>query len=128
MRTYNYKQLYAIINQLNRTGASITKEEVVEEFTSGRTTSTKEMQPHEWNNMIGTLNLKLRQSSREEQGKDLKRKKVIANMKMAGYSVDEIKLWAEKQKKLPFNQLSTSQLSELIHASQKVKEHFLSKL
>jgi hypothetical protein len=62
-RTYNFKQLYAIIKKLNASGANITKEDLVREFTSGRTTSASEMQPNEWRNMIGALNGKIKTSA-----------------------------------------------------------------
>jgi hypothetical protein len=128
MNKYNQKQLYAILNQLNHLGANLTKEEVVLEFTDCRTTHTNEMQPNEWKNMIGTLNLKIREISSDFQEGDRKRKKILANMRLAGYSVDEAKLWAEKMKKLPFNQIPSAQLSELIYASEKVKGHFINKI
>ncbi|MBA3900976.1 MAG: hypothetical protein H0X62_12350 [Bacteroidetes bacterium] len=123
----NHKQFFVILKELNALGAELTKEEVVSEYTEGRTESLNNMQPNEWNHMISSMNMQLRNSSELFLELDKKRKKVIANMKLCGYSVDETKIWAAKQRKMPFNQLTSSELSELIYASGKVKDHFLSK-
>jgi len=120
----NFKQLYALIARLNKIGnVDITKSDLVNEFTEGRTESAKDMTVREWNNMINTINHRLNEADR----KNTQRRRIISNMKSAGYSLDEIYMWVERQKKQTFNSLNEKQLSELIYASEKVKEHFLQK-
>lgn len=64
---YNYRQLYAILKDLNIQGADITKEEAVLMYTEGRTTSVRDMRAPEWRNMINGLNSKTKGFRPERQ-------------------------------------------------------------
>lgn len=104
------------------------KEDLVSQYTQGRTTSSREMNVEECQALINELN---RHTAPDLL--DTKRKRVIAHLAEAGYLTPEGKPdmvgiygWVRRQKyKLEFNSLNSYQLSELIHAADRVRTHFL---
>lgn len=108
------------------------KLDMVSSYTNGRTTSSSQMYWHECQNLINFLNA---QASGKADVADRKRKRVISQMRQAGYvtatgkaDMRAIEAWVLKTFKKPFNSLSTGELSKVIVASENVKKHYLSKL
>lgn len=108
------------------------KQEMVLSYTDNRTSSSSQMYWHECQNLINFLNA---QKSGKMNVADRKRKRVIAQMRQAGYvlpngkaDMTAIENWVAKMFKHPFNSISSEKLSKVIVAAEKVKDHYLSKL
>lgn len=106
------------------------KETLVHQFTGKRTTRSSEMTRNECQALINELKVLTNQDLL-----DRKRKRVIAHLAEAGFITEDgrpdmviIHAWVKRQKhKKELNSLNSYQLSELIHAAEKVKDHFISK-
>ncbi|MEZ5195086.1 MAG: hypothetical protein R2764_01405 [Bacteroidales bacterium] len=116
------KQIHMLLGNL---GLMDSKSWLVEEYTHGRTDRSSEMTRQEATELIRALN----------DVNDRKRKRVISHLAEAGYvkngrpDMDAINKWVIQQKfKKPLNAHSDSELSSLIYAASKVKDHFLSKV
>lgn len=116
------KQLHMLLGNL---GLMDSKAWLVSEYTDGRTEKSSEMTKQEATELIRALN---------DKG-DRKRKRVISHLAEAGYVIngrpdmEAINKWVLQQKfKKPLNAHTDSELSLLIYAASKVKEHFLSKV
>lgn len=60
---------------------------------------------------------------------DRQRKRVIANLKAAGMDMDQVHAWVKQQKyKKHLNEHTAAELSKLIYAAEKVKQHYYSKI
>lgn len=108
------------------------KLDLISQYTSGRTTSSSKMYWNECQNLINFLNA---QRGSVVNLADRKRKRVIAQMRQAGYVLENgkadmktIEKWVETHFKQPFNAISSKDLSKVIVAAEKVKKHYLSKL
>ncbi len=133
-----YATFFAILKQINATGAGRTKEDIVKEFTNERTASLSDLSATElglleksMSSMVSGNRYKapvqtIFGSSLKEKQNDKKRKKIIAIFKSIGSDVKGAKAWAEKYGvdgiKLPFNDYSGKHLSKLIASAEKVKE------
>lgn len=116
------KQLHLLLGNL---GLMDSKAWLVSEYTNGRTERSSEMSVGEAAELIKALN----------DAGDRKRKRVISHLAEAGYvkngrpDMEAINKWVLQQKfKKPLNAHSDSELSSLIYAASKVKDHFLKKV
>jgi hypothetical protein len=71
-----YKQFYAILKTLNGRGIDLSKDELVSDYTNGRTKSLKEMTPYEYKQMI--INLNSFVSNSDALKEDKMRKKILS--------------------------------------------------
>lgn len=134
------KALYSLISRLRIDDE--TKQSLVMQFTKGRTTHSSEMFQHECDQLIEALQAKLPQpkprrafvpKNELEAKKERQRKRIISHLKEAGYMLPDgradmhaINLWVKKQKfKKTLNQHTSEELSQLIYAAGKVRDHFL---
>ena len=121
---------------LHRLGLDLdAKEDLVSQYTDGRTVRSSEMNTYECDALIRAL-AKRTTPTGKELILDRKRKRVIAHLTQAGLQLPDgrpdmgaIHAWVEKQKfKKRFNKLTDGELSKLIYASRKVLDHHLSKV
>lgn len=111
-----------------------TKEQLVKQYTRGRTHRSSEMNMHECQALINRLSHEVT-PTQEEMVLDRQRKRVISHMAQAGYvlptgqpDMAAINAWVKQQKfKKKFNDHTSRELSVLIHASRQVLNHLLSK-
>lgn len=128
-----YSKIFAIITQINRAGGSVTKEELVSEFSHGRTTSLNDLSFSEFQQFERNL-VKMapnRQSSRDfaKDPLDKSRKAIIAQFKSIGRSAEQAIHWAETRGvfgvKKRFNEYTGQELHQLIKNAEKVKADFI---
>lgn len=122
-----YSPFFAAYNDSVKRGNPFTKEEVISNFTNGRTSSLKDLDHWE----LQELTRSLRQlappvTPSGDGGKaDKMRKAIIAIFKSMNRTVEEAKTWAEKQGvkgvKKGFNEYTTGELYILIAIAEKVK-------
>jgi len=110
------------------------KVKMVNHYTAGRTDTSAELLTHECEAMISELKNRLQL---KEAVEDKKRKRVISHLIEAGFvhpetgkaDMHRIYKWAYHQKhKKRLNDLTSPELSQLIVAAEKVKNHHLKKL
>jgi hypothetical protein len=133
-----YARFYASYNTSVKCGNSASKEEVVFEFTGGRTTSLRQLSEAELNDLIDQLNQKsaIRQAqgtkkySKDETARNTMRRAIIAQFHCAGRDgVRAAKAWAEKQGatidhvniKRRFNEYTQPELISLIKKAEKMR-------
>ena len=98
-----YARFYASYNTSVKCGNSASKEEVVFEFTGGRTTSLRELSEVELNDLIDHLNQKstiqgTKKYSKDETARNTMRRAIIAQFHCAGRDgVRAAKAWAENK-------------------------------
>lgn len=131
------RRVYAMLGRLNNAGARLTKEDLVADATGGQTTRLSQLTAAQWGALWEyTASLmaafKLNNSGNPD---DRKRKRVISHLKEAGYilpngraDMEAIEAWVRKQKHgKRLNAHSGSELSDIIYAAEKVKQHYLGK-
>lgn len=109
------------------------KEELVSQYTRGRATSSVDLHEPECAELITALE---QQISETDKQANKQRRRVISHLIEAGYSTPDGKAdmpkiyeWVKRQKhKKPFNDLNSAQLSDLIHAAENLKNHYLKKV
>ena len=130
-----YARFYASYNTSVKCGNSASKEEVVFEFTGGRTTSLRELSEVELNDLIDQLNQKstiqgTKKYSKDETARNTMRRAIIAQFHCAGRDgVRAAKAWAEKQGatidhvniKRRFNEYTQPELISLIKKAEKMR-------
>lgn len=133
-----YARFYASYNTSVKCGNTASKEEVVFEFTGGRTTSLRELSEAELKDLIDQLNQKsaFRQAqgtknySKDEIARNTMRRAIIAQFHCAGRDgVRAAKAWAEKQGatvdnvniKRRFNDYTQQELISLIKKAEKMR-------
>ena len=136
-----YARFYASYNTSVKCGNSASKEEVVFEFTGGRTTSLRELSEVELNDLIDQLNQKsairhaqgpqcTKKYSKDETARNTMRRAIIAQFHCAGRDgVRAAKAWAEKQGatidhvniKRRFNDYTQPELISLIKKAEKMR-------
>lgn len=130
-----YARFYALLNQINSTGASITKEELIAEFTNGKTNSLTSLQHWEFQELERQLIAKV-QSKKPEFDvpknlltNDSTRKAIISQFLSIGRTVQDAKDWCEKYgvngAKKAFNQYTGQELFMLLQNAKKVKNDFI---
>jgi hypothetical protein len=119
--------LHSLISRLGWSADD--KAETVLQYTAQRTRHSSKMSYIECAEMISALESLTRA---DDEAKNKKRRRVISHLREAGYTKDGkadmpgIYTWCRTQKhKKPLNNLTSHQLSELIHAAEKVKAHYL---
>ncbi len=130
-----YARFYASYHTSVKCGNSASKEEVVFEFTGGRTTSLRELSEVELNDLIDQLNQKstiqgTKKYSKDETARNTMRRAIIAQFHCAGRDgVRAAKAWAEKQGatiehvniKRRFNEYTQPELINLIKKAEKMR-------
>ncbi len=129
----NYANFFSAYNAAKKAGSRLSHEEVISDFTKGRTISLKECDALE----IGQMAALLRQQAGPKappaeppggERADKMRKAIIAIFKSIGHSVQHAKAWAEKQGvegvKKGFNEYTTQELFVLIQVAEKVKADY----
>ena len=128
------KQLHGLLNRLGIDSEQ--KAELVALHTGNRTTSSAAMSYRECQALISALRDSERDLTRKDaQERDTKRKRVISHLKEAGYTLPDgradmpaIYAWVREQKhKKEFNAHTSQELSTLIFAASRVRDHFLTK-
>lgn len=132
---HNYSRFYALIKQINANGVAVTKEDIVLEFTSGKTTSLTSLKHWEFQELERRLQQsvnspnKAAASNYKNDPLDSTRKAIISQFLSIGRSVQDAKDWAEKYgvngtKKL-FNQYTGQELFVLLQNAKKVKADYI---
>lgn len=126
----HYAAFYAAYSESVKAGSPLSKEEVVSDFTQGRTTSLKELSGQELEAIVVRLNEFSRfkpkaQAKQTENPKgDSMRKSIIAIFYKMNKTPAQAKDWAEKQGvrgiKRSFNDYTNSELFTLIRVAEKV--------
>lgn len=122
-----YAGFFAAYNASIKGGNPLSKEEVVLEFTEGRTASLKDLTIAEYEALVSHLN-KLSGFNpvwqEEDQKRDRMRKSIIAIFKKMGRTTAAAIAWAEKQGvkgvKKPINDYTAAELFVLIRVAEKV--------
>jgi hypothetical protein len=122
-----YASFFAVYSNSVKKGNPFTKEEVISNFTNGRTSSLKQLDHWELQELTRNLN-QLTPSinhSADKTKTDKMRKAIIAIFYSMDRTVAEAKAWAEKQGvrgvKKSFNQYTTGELYVLISIAEKIK-------
>lgn len=126
----HYAAFFAAYNQSVKAGSPLSKEEVVSDFTQGRTTSLKDLSGQELDALVVRLNQSIRfvkkaQPKAIENPKgDSMRKAIISIFYKMNKTANDAKEWAEKQgvrgTKRRFNDYSNSELFTLIGVAEKI--------
>lgn len=132
------RRIYAILGRLNKAGARLTKDDLVADATGGQTTHLSQLNAVQWRALMEHANglLVAFGLTGTSDPNDRKRKRVISHLKEAGYmlpngraDMQAIEAWVLKQKHgKRLNAHTSQELSELIYAAEKVKQHYLSKI
>jgi len=116
-----YASFFAAYNASVKRGNPLSKEEVISDFTSGQTTSLKDLSWHELNELVTKLNYTSGNTTpapKYNTIEDRMRKAIIAIFHRMDRSPEDAKAWAEKQgakgNKRKFNDYSTQELYVLI--------------
>ena len=154
MGNNNYKYFFAALKTAKSMGCNLSKEELVEEFTEGRTSSLKELSAVELREIVLQLNrrtspqqhppsplqrrgedkggaktIPAKYNTPEEIEKNNMRKAIIAQFRFIGKKAIDAIEWAEKQgvkgQKKRFNDYTKQELFVLIQVAIKVKEDHL---
>lgn len=124
-----YAGFYAAYNASVKKGNTLTKEEVLLDFTAGKTSSLKDLSAHEIEALIRSLNGLsgfVPGTKHQDDKADKMRKGIIAIFKKMGRTAEDAKIWAEKQgvrgNKRLFNHYTTGELFVLIQVAQKIAD------
>jgi len=129
----NYSRFFSLVKQINETGAEITKEEIIEDFTSGRTKSLKALELRELQELERQLIARVNKTKTANDYKndplDASRKAIISQFLSIGRTVEAAKAWAEKYGvngvKKAFNDYDGQELHILIKNAEKVKRDYI---
>lgn len=130
-----YARFYALISQINNAGVDITKEDVVSDFTNGRSSSLKDLKHWEFQELerqlIARANNNKKPSATNYENDHLNpiRRAIIAQFKSIGRTVEDAKNWAETYgvsgvKKM-FNDYTGQELFKLLQNAKKIKSDYL---
>lgn len=124
-----YTPFFAAFAAATKRGLSSTRDEVVAEFTDGRTQSIKYLSDYELQELcrrLNTLSGAGYSPTAENQKADKMRKSIIAIFYSMNKTAEQAKAWAEKQGidgiKKPFNAYKTQELWRLIRIAEKIKQ------
>lgn len=129
----NYSRFFSLIKQINATGAELTKEEVIGDFTNGRTNSLKALKTFEFQELerqlIARVNKKTTANDYINDPLDKQRKSIIAQFLSIGRTAKQAKQWAEKYGvnglKKSFNNYNANELFILTQNALNVKNDFI---
>ena len=125
----SYKAFYAAYNATKRQGNPLSKDEVIEQYTDGRTNSLRALTAEELSGLVRSLNQLLPDGKTMEQDKTQRMRRAILSIwhKMRR-SVPDCIAWAEKQgvkgNKKRFNDYTTQELFVLIQISEKMLSEY----
>lgn len=139
MPNNRYSHFYAAFNTAVKKGCNYSKEELVDDFTKGRTASLKELSDGELREIVMQLNGRTSTGSESwkkppvmteaEKKRDNMRKVIISIFKFMGKTTGDAIAWAEKYgcggNKRRFNDYNEQELYVLIRNAETVKEDFL---
>ncbi len=121
-----YSPFYTAYATSVQQGNPYTKEEVVQNFTEGRTGSLKQLTAWELQELVRSLRSIAKPATPENDKADKMRKAIIAIFKSMNKTTASAIQWAEKQGvksiKKGFNQYSTGELYVLIQIAEKIKQ------
>jgi hypothetical protein len=135
-----YARFFAILKQINASGAARTKEDIVLEYTGGKTDSLSSLSVNELGNLENMMTAMVRTHAGQRQPTviqggseaDKMRKAIISQFKSIGKTTAHAIAWAEKYGtagvKRKFNEYTTSELIKLIRAAEKMKLDHLNSL
>lgn len=127
----NYNTFYAIQKKLKEVGHDIEKEVLVDQYTSNRTESLKEMTPFEYKEMIKDLSALLKKGEREDwqaSAENKMRRKIIAIFKhQMSYTMDQIDEWCKVYGKFnkPLNDHKHHELVQLVTQAESVYKSYV---
>ena len=122
----NYAHFFAAYKAAKAAGNPLTREEVILDFTGGRTNSLKQCPLQEINQMADLLNKQAGKKAPPpaDDKADRMRKAIISIFYKMNKNAADAKAWAEKQGvagiKKPFNDYTTQELFTLISVAEKV--------
>jgi hypothetical protein len=123
-----YAPFFAAYNRSKMAGNPHTKEEVIRSFTNDRTTSLKDLDHWELQELTRRLSAMTPATVKDPKA-DKMRKAIIAIFRSMDRSVEDAKKWAEKQgvkgTKKEFNEYTTGELHVLIGIAEKIKSDWM---
>lgn len=126
----NYSQFYALQKKLIQSGHKTTKEDLVADYTEGRTTSLRELSDTEFKELIASLNKMLnttKAANWQNTAENKMRRKIIAILgHQMKYTMIHIDQWCTNYGKFkkPLNDHSHAELVKLItQAEQYYQSH-----
>lgn len=130
--THNYSRFFSLIKQINNTGVALTKEEVIQDFTNGKTNSLKALKHFELQELERRLMERLNNTKTDNDFKndprDAQRKAIISQFKSIGRNAADAIAWAEKYgingKKKRFNDYDAQELFILTKNAENVKNDY----
>ncbi len=130
--THNYSRFFSLIKQINSTGVALTKEEVIQDFTNGKTNSLKALKHFELQELERRLMERLNNTKTSNDFKndprDAQRKAIISDFKSIHRTTNDAIAWAEKYGvngvKKKFNNYTKSELKLLKLNAEKVKNDY----
>jgi DNA modification methylase len=130
-----YAKIFGIISQINQAGGKVTYQELVKDFTSGRTTSLSSLSFSEFQEFERQLAAMSRTKYQGNTNKyasdplDATRKAIISQFRSISRSANDAIAWAEKYgvngQKKGFNEYTGQELFILLQNAKKVKEGFM---
>ncbi|MCZ2298217.1 MAG: hypothetical protein LC134_01915 [Chitinophagales bacterium] len=128
-----YSRLYSIIHQINQEGGCISKDEIVKNFTKGKTNKLSELSDHEFRELERRMiqNAPFRQINNNWQNDplDKTRKAIISQFRSIGRTAKAAIEWAEKygvnDVKKKFNDYTGQELFKLLINAKKVKNDYI---
>ena len=129
----NYSRFFSLVKQINATGAALTKEDIIEDFTNGRTSSLKALDTREFQELerqlIARVNKTKTASDYKNDPRDAQRKAIISQFKSIGRTANDAIAWAEKYGvngvKRAFNDYTAQELYILTKNAENVKRDFI---
>ena len=130
-----YNRVFAIIKQINEAGGAVTYQELVRDFTDGRTTSLSSLSVGEFQQFErGLVALAPNKKDAADYASDPNnalRRAIIAHFRSIGRTADDAIDWAEKYGvngvKRAFNDYTGQELYKLFLNAQKVRRDFIVK-
>ncbi len=129
-----YSRFFALITQANAGGASLTKEQLVKDFTNGKTESLSDLQEYEFQELERNLQ-KLVPAKKAipiayvNDAANQTRRAIIAQFRSIGRTPANAIEWAEKYgvkgNKRKFNEYTGQELYVLLQNAKKVKGDFI---
>lgn len=129
----NYAQFFAILKSINNLGAGLTKEDIISEFTGGKTSSLSSLNSYEYDDLIKHLMaLQNKYNTGQHDPLDKARKAIISQFKSIGKTTEDAIAWAEKygvfDVKAKFNDYTGQQLWQMLQVAKKIKVQTIRKV
>jgi len=134
----SFAPFFTILNKLKKAGYTLTKEELISNWTSGRTESIRSLSDFEHDQLIKHMNKKLvelgvsNKPSESYQKANKMRRKIISQFHIMKYedATKAAENWAKKKGylKKDLNSYTLAELPELVWQAEKACESFLSNI